>query len=268
MKLSFGFSPCPNDTFMLGAIVNGWIDTEGIEFEWVIADIAELNARSRNHELAISKMSFYNYATIRDTYHHLDAGAALGRGCGPLLIAKNKKWLETMDLQEAITAIPGDRTTANLLLQYAHPEINNKKEYLFSEIEQAVISGEVDLGVIIHENRFTYATKGLLKIKDLGEYWETHTKAAIPLGCIAIQHKYGPKLKNTVSHMIKKSIEYGYTHPDQLSPFIKEHSQEIDDHVIQQHIDLYVNKYSLSLGQEGTHSIEVLLREIATLQKN
>ncbi len=262
MELSFGFSPCPNDTYMLGALINGWIDTKEYSFRWHIEDIAKLNAMSRNQELDISKMSFYNYAKILNTYQYLDAGAALGRGCGPLLITKDKKWLDKSNLSDAIVAIPGHHTTANLLLQYAYPEIDQKKEYLFSDIEQALINGDIDLGLIIHENRFTYQNKGLIKVKDLGEYWESKTSTAIPLGCIAVKKSLGPRIMSEISNLVQNSIMYADSNPDQLKPFIKKHSQELDDDVIAQHIALYVNEYSISLGHGGQKSIDTLLNYV------
>ena len=259
--LRMGFSPCPNDTYMLAALVNKWIDTGDYTFEYIIEDIADLNKMAFQNELDITKLSYYTYTKIQDTYRLLDAGSALGKGCGPLLIAKDNVW-STKSLDQASVAIPGANTTANMLLSLAHPEITTRKELLFSEIENAVISGEVDLGLIIHENRFTYESKGLFKIIDLGEYWEQSTQTAIPLGGFVIKNEYDEQTKKDIERLIKESIVYADENYEKVKPYIKSLSQELADVVIEQHINLYVNEYSKSLGEEGNKSISTLFARL------
>ena len=185
MKLTLGFSPCPNDTFIFDALVHHKIDVEGLDFEVVLADVEELNKKAFKQELDITKMSYHAYGYLTDSYVLLDAGSALGEGCGPILVAHPD--MKTLDLSTSKFAIPGKYTTANFLLSIAHPEMINKTEMLFSDIESAVLDRKVDAGLIIHENRFTYQEKGLVKLLDLGEYWEKETGKLIPLGGITIK---------------------------------------------------------------------------------
>lgn len=259
MKLKLGFSPCPNDTYMLAAIVNGWIDLQGLDFEFVIEDIADLNDMAAKVQLDITKLSFYNFAFCTDNYELLDAGSALGQGCGPLLVYKDDKWFDG-DLSQARVAIPGARTTANMLLSFAHPDIYHKIDFLFSDIESAVLNDEVDLGLIIHENRFTFESKGLKKRIDLGEYWENSTGKMIPLGGFVIKKELGDDLKLKMEALIKESIEFADKNWEKVKPYIKSLSQDLNDKVIAQHIELYVNEYSKSLGVLGLDSIKELFK--------
>src|ERR1700683_1041586 len=199
-----------------------------------------------------------------DKYQLLDAGGALGKGVGPLLISK--KQLSLTDIETATIAVPGERTTAHLLFSLAFPTARNKRFMIFSDIEDAVLSGEVDCGVIIHENRFTYRQKGLTKLLDLGEFWEKETGAPIPLGGIIIRRDQQDATR--VNRLIRKSLEHAFDNYTSLSDYVKTHAQEMEEKVMRQHIDLYVNNYSLTLGHEGENAIQTLLRTFARLNTN
>ncbi|HVT85108.1 MAG TPA: 1,4-dihydroxy-6-naphthoate synthase [Chitinophagaceae bacterium] len=267
MKLTLGFSPCPNDTFIFDALVNKKIDTEGLEFEAVLEDVETLNRWTLQGKLDITKLSFPAFFQSLDKYALLDSGSALGKGVGPLLVQKSK--VKSQNVPEHTIALPGINTTANLLFSFAYPEAKNKKFMIFSAIEDAVINGETDLGVIIHENRFTYELRGLQKVKDLGEYWEEKMKVPIPLGGIVIKREQDRTISVQVQNLIRKSIEYSFKNYPAISNYIKQHSQTMSEQVMRQHIDLYVNNYSLSLGQEGRIAIETLYKVfLATNNKN
>ncbi len=255
-KLTLGFSPCPNDTFIFDALVNRKIDTEGISFECIITDVEDLNKKAFNKELDITKLSFNAYFHVAGHYTLLDSGAALGNNCGPLLIAK--KTYSLKELENMKIAIPGKYTTANLLLNIVNPDIRDKTELLFSEIVDAVAGGTFDAGLIIHESRFTYQQKGLVKIADLGEYWENMTKLPIPLGGIFARKNFNDELLKKISRIIRKSVEFAINNPSSSSDFVKQHVQELDDAVIKQHISLYVNDFTLDLGETGRKAVEVL----------
>ncbi|PJJ75174.1 1,4-dihydroxy-6-naphthoate synthase [Thermoflavifilum aggregans] len=259
MKLSLGFSPCPNDTFIFDALVNHRIDTGNLEFEVYLEDVETLNQWAKQGKLDITKLSCLAYLQVASQYVMLDAGSALGKGCGPLLIAARQ--LPLQQIPSLRIAIPGVHTTANMLLHFAFPDVTQLRPMLFSEIEDAILRGDVDAGVIIHENRFTYQQKGLVKLLDLGDYWEQHTGAPIPLGCIAMKRSFPPALMNEVNGWIRKSLEYAYAQYPQVSAFVRQHAQAMDEQVMRQHIDLYVNEYSLSLQDEGKKAIAVLQRE-------
>lgn len=261
MKLTLGFSPCPNDTFIFDAMIHGRIDTEGLEFEVFLGDVEELNRRALVTDLDITKLSYHAYAHLIEQYVLLDAGSALGNNCGPLLIAKSPIPLEKV--AELKIAIPGKLTTANFLLSLAFPEATQKIEMLFSDIENAVLNGSVDAGLIIHENRFTYTDKGLVKLIDLGEYWEQSTGMPIPLGGIVIKRSLPESVLHKVNRVIRRSVEYAWANPAASESFIAEHAQEMDPAVRRQHIDLYVNKYSANLGQHGRAAVEHLFKVAA-----
>ena len=258
MKYTLGFSPCPNDTFIFDALVHDKIDTEGLEFHVVLEDVETLNKWSAEKKLDITKLSFPALFANRTYYKILSSGAALGRGVGPLLITKNKA--ELKDLRHLKIAIPGKATTANFLLEFAEPLAQNKITYLFSDIEEAIVNGETDLGVIIHENRFTYQKKGLLKVMDLGEFWEQQTGTPIPLGCIAIQTNIENKIQKQINKLIKKSLELAFKNYPVLPEFVKQHAQEMDEDVMRKHIELYVNDFSLDLGTEGKKAIDTMYK--------
>ncbi len=256
MKLTLGFSPCPNDTFIFDALIHNKIDTEGLEFEVVFDDVETLNQKALRGELDITKLSFHAFAYVANKYALLDAGSALGFGVGPLLISKNQFQGEpNADLK---VGIPGKYTTANFLLGIAYPHLQNKEIMVFSEIESALIDEKIDLGLIIHENRFTYQDKGLNKIVDLGDYWEKLTGCAIPLGGIVINRNLDREIQLKVNRLVRQSVEYAFAHPKSCIEFIREHAQEMDEAVMYKHIELYVNKYSINLGQEGRKAIDTL----------
>lgn len=257
-KLSIGFSPCPNDTFIFDALVNRKIDTGRLEFDPVMEDVETLNEWAFTGKLDISKLSFSALLQVTGQYRLLNSGSALGKGCGPLLIAR-KNFSEIREQIPGLRiAIPGLNTTANMLLSFAFPEAARKIPMLFSRIEDSVLNGETDLGLIIHESRFTYAQKGLVKILDLGEYWEEKTGCPIPLGGIAIKKSLDKALQQTIDQLIRKSLEYAFARYPALPPFVTGHAREMGENVMRQHIDLYVNDYSLDLGPEGKKAISIL----------
>lgn len=256
MRLSLGFSPCPNDTFIFDALVHHKIDTEGLEFELLLADVEELNQKAFRKELDITKISFHALGHLLNDYALLWSGAALGNNCGPLLISK--KQIPEEELKNCTIAIPGKYTTANFLMSLAFPEAQNKVELLFSDIEQAVFNGTVDAGLIIHENRFTYHERGLKKIMDLGEYWESATKKPIPLGGIAIQRTLPKAIQEKFNRVLKRSVEFAFAHPDGTMDYVRAHAQEMKEQVMRSHIQLYVNEFSRDLGQEGAAAVVFL----------
>ena len=256
MEFSLGFSPCPNDTFIFDALVNKKIDTEGIDFTVELEDVQTLNRWAMQGKLDISKISYGVLPLVLEQYELLDAGGALGKGVGPLLIAKRSIGLT--EINSCSIAIPGEQTTAHLLFSLAFPQAKNKQFMVFSGIEDAVLSGAVDCGVIIHENRFTYQQKGLVKLMDLGEFWEKQTGVPIPLGGIVLKRSLGGGLAQTINGLIRKSLEYAFERYPELPEYVKGHAQEMDESVMRQHIDLYVNNYSLSLGADGEKAIRIL----------
>lgn len=256
MKLTLGFSPCPNDTFIFDAMVNGLIDTKGISFDYVMEDVETLNIWAEQGKLDITKLSYNTFIHIADQYALLHSGSALGVGVGPLLIAK-----QPMDLGRIADykiAIPGKKTTANLLLSLAFPNAQNKTEVVFSDIEERVLSGEFDAGLVIHESRFTYANRGLHKLMDMGDWWEQTTHAAIPLGGIVIRRNIDKKIAAAVDSIIKESLAWSWKRYPQLTPFITGNAQEMEEDVMRKHIQLYVNDYTTDLGETGRKAITTL----------
>jgi 1,4-dihydroxy-6-naphthoate synthase len=258
MKLTLGFSPCPNDTFIFDAMVHGRIDTEGLEFDYLLADVEELNRKAFTGDLDITKMSFYAYAYAVQNYLILDSGSALGHRNGPLLISKNK--IDPSKLSTARIAIPGKYTTANMLFSIAWPEALNKTEYLFSSIEEALLKGEMDAGLIIHETRFTYFKRGLHKIADMGEYWEKLTGLPIPLGTIVVNRRLPEDIALKVNRIVRRSLEYAYHDSIASYDFVVANAKEMDSTVMNNHIKLFVNKFTLNLGKEGKKAISELYR--------
>ena len=263
MKLTLGFSPCPNDTFIFDALANKKIDTEGFEFDVLLEDVQTLNEWAKAGRLDISKISYGVLPLVLDQYIVLHSGGALGKGVGPLLITNQStaNKLQTTDhrLLTATIAIPGVNTTAHMLFSLAYPEAKHKQFMVFHEIEDAVLSGKVDAGVIIHENRFTYQDKGLIKIMDLGEYWEETIKVPIPLGGIVIKRSIDSSTQQKVDELIRKSLVSAFDNYPQLTDYVRQHSQEMSESVMRQHIDLYVNNYSVDLGEEGKKAVWKLL---------
>jgi 1,4-dihydroxy-6-naphthoate synthase len=258
MKLTLGFSPCPNDTFIFDAMVHGRIDTEGLEFEYFLADVEELNLKAFASEVDITKMSYHAYAYVADNYLILDSGSALGHRNGPLLISKHNQG--TSGMADKRIAIPGKYTTANLLFSIAWPEAENKIEYLFSDIDNAILNEEVDAGLIIHETRFTYKKKGLHKLADMGEYWEELTGLPIPLGAIVINKNIPEDIALKVNRIIRRSLEYAYKDSFASYDFVAGNAKEMDSTVMNNHIKLYVNEYTLDLGKKGREAIIQLFR--------
>lgn len=258
MKLTLGFSPCPNDTFIFDAMVNGRIDTEGIDFDYFLADVEELNRRALSSEVDITKISFHAYAYAAGNYVILGSGSALGHGNGPLLICKHP--FNIKELASKRIAIPGRFTTANLLFSIAWPESVNKSEYIFSGIEDALLRDEVDAGLIIHETRFTFEKRGLTKIEDLGEYWERLTGLPIPLGTIVIKRNIPVDIAVKVNRILRRSLEFAINDSSASYGFVSDNAREMDPVVINSHIRLYVNEYSLDLGKEGKEAVRYLYR--------
>jgi 1,4-dihydroxy-6-naphthoate synthase len=263
--LKIGFSPCPNDTFMFDAMINKRIKTEGLSFVLAMSDIEKLNQFALSGEFDIIKISYALYPLVSENYQILNSGSALGHANGPLLVSKAKIYPD--EVEDLHIAIPGLNTTANLLLSIAYPNVKKKTEYLFSDIEEVVLSGEADAGLLIHENRFTYNARGLKKILDLGTWWEEKTEMPIPLGGIMIKRSLSQTLKDTVNHVLHSSISYAMEHPKVAMDFIREHAQSMEDDVIQKHIDLYVNDYSLDLGEKGPKAIEQLFERVIKTNK-
>jgi 1,4-dihydroxy-6-naphthoate synthase len=261
MTLTLGFSPCPNDTFIFDALVNKKIDTKGLDFDVRLEDVETLNQWALRGRLDVSKISYGVLPLVMDQYRLLDAGGALGKGVGPLLITR--KQLSLTDIDTSTIAIPGERTTAHLLFSLAFPTAQNKRFMIFSDIEDAVLSGKVDCGVIIHENRFTYRQRGLTKLLDLGEFWEKETGAPIPLGGIIIRRDQPDAAQ--INRLIRKSLEYAFANYPTLPDYVKIHAREMDETVMRQHIDLYVNNYSLTLGYDGENAIHTLFQTFARL---
>ena len=256
MQLTLGFSPCPNDTFIFDALVHQKIDTEGLRFEVALHDVATLNQKALEGELDITKLSYNALAHCATQYILLNAGSALGNNCGPLLVAPKPFLLE--DIAQLSIAIPGEYTTANFLLSMAFPTAKNKSAVLFSSIEEQVLSGTFDAGLIIHENRFTCEERGLHKLLDLGAWWERSCALPIPLGGIACRRSFDLPLQQKIDRVLKRSITYAFEHPKASESYVRAHAQEMDYAVMQQHIALYVNDYTLDLGVKGRSAVEFM----------
>jgi 1,4-dihydroxy-6-naphthoate synthase len=253
MNLDIGFSPCPNDTYTFHALTQGEIDTGPYLFTSRIADVEELNRRAFDRTHAVTKLSFAAYLSLKDRYALLDAGSALGYGCGPLLVAGRP----VTDFEKARIAVPGRYTTAFLLLRLWLDSVSDVEFVRFDEILPGIASGRFDAGVIIHEGRFVYPSYDCIRIIDLGEWWESETRLPIPLGCIAIRNDLLPH-KEAVEGLIRDSLTHARMNPGAPREFIRLHAQELDDRVIAEHIALYVNDFSLSLGDTGMQAIRTL----------
>jgi 1,4-dihydroxy-6-naphthoate synthase len=258
MKLSLGFSPCPNDTFIFDALVNKKIDTEGLDFDIHLEDVQTLNNFALEDRLDFSKISYGVLPLLLNTHTLLNSGGAMGNGVGPLLISKNEN-ITPDQVNNLRIAIPGKNTTAYLLFSFVYPNAKNISFYVFNEIEAAVLSGEVDAGVIIHENRFTYKQKGLYEITDLGAEWETKTKSPIALGGIVASNRISKPIMQQVDQLIAKSVEYAFNNYPAISEYVSCHAEEMSEAVMRQHIDLYVNDFSRDMGETGKNAIETLV---------
>lgn len=269
--LSLGFSPCPNDTFIFDALIHHKIDTGGLSFDVRYEDVETLNTLAFNQKLDITKLSYHAFAFAAQDYVLLDAGSALGFGVGPLLICKDSTLadrigsMDTEELASLKVGIPGQYTTANFLLGLAYPGLVNKQLMVFSEIEDALLVGDIDLGLIIHENRFTYQAKGLYKVEDLGDYWERTTGGPIPLGGIVVKRSLPDAVKYKLNSVLKRSVQFAFDHPESGIDFIRSHAQAMEDEVMYKHIELYVNKYSLDLGDVGRGAIQQMFDRAQSL---
>ena len=258
--LTIGFSPCPNDTFIFDALVNRKIEIGSYHFEPILEDVETLNRWALQGKLDISKISYGVWPSVQSNYTLLNSGSALGKGVGPMLISKREIENDSAVIKELTVGIPGEHTTAHLLFSLAFPDAINKKFMIFSSIEEALLTEEIDCGVIIHESRFTYAQKGLKKIVDLGDYWEQKMRVPIPLGGIIMKNKFDKNTIGRIDGLIKNSLEYAFSNYPNLPQYVKEHSQEMEESVMRKHIDLYVNDFSLDLGEVGRNAIEELTR--------
>ncbi|MEI7500454.1 MAG: 1,4-dihydroxy-6-naphthoate synthase [Bacteroidota bacterium] len=254
--ITLAISPCPNDTFIFDAIFHERIDLEGLKFDIEFHDVETLNHMAMAGSLDMLKVSFFTWLLLRNSYELLDSGSALGFGNGPLLISKNDYTLE--DLPRLSVAVPGNYTTAHMLFRIAVPKFSEKHFMLFSDIEQAILNGSVDAGVIIHENRFTYEQKGLKKILDLGNFWEKLTGSPIPLGGIVARKGLGNDLINKLNRVMHRSVEFALKYPEVAMPFVREHAREMDEDVMKKHIRLFVNENTLSLGTSGKAALAKL----------
>lgn len=276
MQLSLGFSPCPNDTFIFDALVHQKIDTKGLSFDVQYHDVETLNQKAFRRELDVTKLSYHAFAYAVEDYELLDAGSALGFGVGPLLICKDPALAQELQqytgallpehLRDLRVGIPGKFTTANFLLGLAFPLLQNKAEMVFSDIEYALLQGDIDLGLIIHENRFTYAAKGLHKVIDLGDYWEKTTHCPIPLGGIVVRRDLPHDVKIQINELVRDSVAFAFENPKSGLDYIRMHAQEMEEAVMYQHIELYVNAYSQHLGVEGRNAVQTMFDRAAQLQ--
>jgi 1,4-dihydroxy-6-naphthoate synthase len=258
MNIEIGFSPCPNDTFMFYAMLHGLVDNEGITFTPFIADVEELNLRVLEKNIQASKASYRTIAKSLDNYSLLQSGSALGRGCGPLLIGNGPANINGNEPLNVL--IPGENTTANFLLETYYPFLTEKTSVLFSEIEDMLLNDEADLGVIIHENRFTFKEKGLVEIDDLGKRWEDETELPIPLGGIVVQKDLDKTVQQKMGRIIRRSVQYALKHFDETLPFVRKYSQTMSEDVMRKHINLYVNEFSIELGDEGKRAVKELFK--------
>jgi 1,4-dihydroxy-6-naphthoate synthase len=257
MKLTLGISPCPNDTFIFDALVNGAIPAGDLRLEVVLEDVQTLNEWARRGKLDVSKVSYGVLPAIAGAYAVLESGGALGRGVGPLLVSR--PGLGPFRPESMKVAVPGRDTTAHLLFSLAYPGAAHTEFRVFSAVEEAVLRGEVDAGVIIHESRFTYAAKGLSKVQDLGEFWERTTGAPIPLGGIVARRILPVAVRREVDRLVRASVEHALARRPAVSAWVRAHAQEMDEDVMRQHIDLYVNEFSVALGEAGRRAVRTLL---------
>lgn len=278
MKISLGFSPCPNDTFIFDALIHQKIDTEGLEFVVEYQDVETLNKKAFQADLDVTKLSYHAFAYAVKDYELLDAGSALGFGVGPIVISKDEVLAKRIQMylkgeaelidsdKKAKVVIPGRYTTANFLLSLALPELDNRESVVFSEIENLLLSGDADLGLIIHENRFTFEGKGLFKVADLGDFWENKTGYPIPLGGIVVKRGLAHEVKLKINRLIRESVQYAFKHPKSGLDYIRSHAQEMSEEVMYKHIELYVNKYSEELSSEGRKAIQFMFDEAKKLE--
>ena len=265
MQIQLAFSTCPNDTFIFEALANNRLSDVNYSFDYALADIQELNRLALDAQVDMVKISYALYPMISENYQLLTAGSALGRGVGPLVVSKRKIYPD--EVEHAKVAIPGETTTANMLFTLAFPEAKNKHVYLFSDIEEAVLQNEADVGVLIHEGRFTFEQKGLKKIIDLGDFWERTSSHPIPLGGIAVRRCLPEKVKQELNSLTRQSVEFAFANTQVVMPFIKKYAQEMDEQVMQKHISLYVNSFTIDLGEKGKQAVADLLNRSAGFEQ-
>lgn len=260
MRLTFGFTPCPNDAFAFHALVHGLVPAP-FAVEQVLLDIEELNRRAGRAELELTKLSFGAAAAAGERYRLLRSGAALGRGVGPLVVARDARSLE--DAATGRIAVPGRETTAFLLLRLAAPALGDVVELRYDRILPAVVAGEAEAGLIIHESRFTYGEHGLVAVADLGEWWEGETHLPVPLAGIFARSDLEPELVGAAEAAIRSSVEYAFANPEASRSYVRSLSHELSDAVCAAHIALYVNEHSVDIGNEGLAAIDRLLGRAA-----
>jgi 1,4-dihydroxy-6-naphthoate synthase len=254
-KIDLAFSSCPNDTLTFHALLHGCIDTGPFSFTPYIEDVETLNREALTGRFQVTKLSFFAYLHVRERYDLLDAGAALGFGCGPLLVARSKD----ISLSQARIAAPGSYTTAHLLLRLWRPDLPAAQVVRFDEILTGIESGRFDAGVIIHEGRFVYPEYGCAEVIDLGAWWEAETGFPVPLGCIALRKDPdGREIKADMERLVHDSVAFGLAHPEASREFVRSYAQELAEGVVDAHIGLYVNDFSLSLGEEGGRAVAAL----------
>lgn len=258
-NISLGFSSCPNDCFIFDALVQRKIDMEGLSFDYHIADVEELNKMAFQEKIDVTKISFHAFTKLSQQYSLLRAGAALAKDCGPLMISKKEQSRKA--LKDIVIGIPGENTTAAMFLSIFYPEITQKKVYVFNEIEDAIENNEIDWGLIIHENRFTYKEKGFIAIDDLGKRWHNKYKLAVPLGGIIANNRLGKERIQKINRVLQRSVVFAFNNPNSSAKFVKEHAQGIDDDIIKMHIELYVNEYSIDLKENGIKAISTLFEK-------
>lgn len=264
MKLTLGFSSCPNDTFMFDALVHKKIDTEELDFEIVMQDIEKLNVMAFQNQLDITKLSYHAFIDCIEDYALLDSGSAFGINSGPILISCPQTQID----ERSKIGIPGKYTTANMLLNFFASHLKNKQELLFSEIENAILKKELDAGVIIHENRFTYKKKGLKKILDLGEAWKKETGLPIPLGGIFMKRDLSQETQLKVERVLRRSVDFALQNPNSSKKYVKSHAQETEGEVIKQHINLYVNELSISLNEQAKQAIREIFHKSGKISED
>ncbi|MFA6334492.1 MAG: 1,4-dihydroxy-6-naphthoate synthase [Bacteroidales bacterium] len=263
MTLSLAYSPCPNDTFAFHAMVHNLIDTEGLSFSVELADVEQLNKRAKEGKYDVCKLSYHAFFYLCDHYAMLRSGSALGYNNGPLFVTKKEFSGLFPDTK---IAIPGERTTGALLLRLAYPECKNLTPVIFSQIEERILSSEFDAGVLIHEGRFTYEAKGLKLICDLGNYWQETTGMPIPLGGIAISRKLGSEVQQRVNRILKRSIEFAFNNPELSKEYVGQNAQELDTEIQRKHIKLFVNNYSIDIGEVGEKSVYALYNKVLEIE--
>ena len=259
MKLSLAYSPCPNDTFAFHAMTHGLVDCEGISFEVHLADVQELNKKAKSHSFNICKLSYHAFFLVSDNYAMLKTGSALGYGNGPLLVSNNGS---TPDSGSEIL-IPGETTTAALLLKIAFPGLTKTTPMLFSDIERALCKNQYQYGVLIHEKRFTYKQRGLHLIADLGEKWSNMSGMPVPLGGIAVSRSLGLSLSQKIERVLKRSIEFALQNPDVSKEYVCSYAPESSFEIRKKHIDMFVNEYTRELGDEGEQAVGELYKYAA-----